>query len=162
MGFSAGGHAACSAGLFWQEEFVREALGIRHEEARPNGMVLCYPVINSGKYAHQGSFRCLLGENPDPALLEKVSLEKQVTENAPQAFLWHTAEDEAVPVENSLLLAMALREKGIPVELHVYPHGGHGLSLGDDTVDPPESIGDAARYCAGWISHCIRWLREVL
>lgn len=161
MGFSAGGHAACSAGLFWREEFVRETLGIGEREGRPDGMILCYPVITSGKYAHRGSFECLLGKNPSPALLEKVSLEKQVTEDAPQTFLWHTAEDMSVPVENSLLLAAALHEKGIPVELHIYPHGHHGLSLCDETVNKPEDITDAAKYCAGWIKHCIRWLREV-
>lgn len=162
MGFSAGGHAACSAGLFWQEGFVQETLGIQEGEDRPDGMVLCYPVITSGEYAHRGSFTCLLGEGPDPALLEKVSLEKQVTKAAPPAFLWHTAEDGSVPVENSLLLAAALHREGIPVEMHIYPRGHHGLSLCDDTVNKPADVTDAAKYCSGWIWHCIRWIREVL
>ncbi len=161
MGFSAGGHAACSAGLFWREKSACETLGIREEEGRPNGMILCYPVITSGKYAHRGSFECLLGENPDLALLERVSLEKQVTEDAPQTFLWHTAQDGSVPVENSLLLAAALHEKGVPVELHIYPYGHHGLSLCDETVNKAEDITDAAKYCAGWMEQCIRWIREV-
>ena len=162
MGFSAGGHLACSAGLFWKEKFVCDALEISEGEDKPNGMILCYPVITSGQYAHRDSYCRLLGEEPEPELLEKMSLEKQVTEDAPQAFLWHTAEDGAVPVENSLLMAVALHEKGIPVEMHIYPHGHHGLSLCDDTVNKPEDIGSAAIYCADWITHCIRWIKEVL
>ena len=146
----------------FSEKFVCDALEISEGEDKPNGMILCYPVITSGQYAHRDSFCRLLGEEPEPELLEKMSLEKQVTEDAPQAFLWHTAEDGAVPVENSLLMAVALHEKGIPVEMHIYPHGHHGLSLCDDTVNKPEDIGSAAIYCADWITHCIRWIKEVL
>lgn len=162
MGFSAGGHAACSAGVFWQEEFIERTLEIRHGEDRPDGMILCYPVITSGKYAHEDSFKCLLGENPKPELLEKMSLEKQVTEAAPKAFIWHTAEDGLVSPENSLLLAAALLEKGISVELHIYPGGDHGLSLCDDTVNKPEEITEAARYCQEWVLCCIKWIKEIL
>ena len=101
MGFSAGGHAACTAGLFWQEKLAEETLGIEHGEDKPNGMILCYPVITSGKYTHEGSMKCLLGDDPDPKLLEKMSLEDQVTDDAPQAFIWHTSEDGLVPLKNS-------------------------------------------------------------
>ncbi len=162
MGFSAGGHAACSAGLFWQEDFVREALEINHGEDRPNGMILCYPVITTGKYTHPDSIKHLLGENPDPVLLEKMSLEKQVTENAPRAFIWHTSEDGLVPAENSLYLAAALHEKGIETELHLYPRGHHGLSLCDETVSKPQDIYHGVKYCSDWVSHCIRWIKEIL
>lgn len=162
MGFSAGGHAACTAGLFWQEEQVEEALSIRHGEDRPDGMILCYPVITTGKYAHTGSVISLLGEEPDPKLLEKMSLEKQVTEKAPHAFIWHTSEDGSVPLENSLSIAAALHEKGIDVEMHIYPRGYHGLSLCDETVTKPEDITDAVRYCEDWVSHCVKWIKEIL
>lgn len=162
MGFSAGGHAACSAGVFWQEDFAEKALGIAHGEDMPNGMILCYPVITSGEFAHRGSFDALIGKEPPVDLLEKVSLEKQVTENTPQAFLWHTAEDGLVPAENSLLLAMALREKGIPLEMHIYPKGHHGMSLCDETVDRPENVTDGAKYCSEWFSRCVRWIKEIL
>lgn len=134
MGFSAGGHAACTAGLFWQEKIAEETLGIEHGEDKPNGMILCYPVITSGKYTHSGSMKCLLGDDPDPELLEKMSLEKQVTENAPHAFIWHTSEDGLVPLENSLYIAEALHEKGIDVEMHIYPKGHHGLKAVDSGV----------------------------
>lgn len=162
MGFSAGGHAACSAGVFWQEEFAEKALGIAHGEDKPNGMILCYPVITSGEFAHRGSFDALLGENPAAELLEKMSLEKQVTKDTPQAFLWHTAEDGLVPAENSLLLAMALREKGIPLEMHIYPKGHHGMSLCDETVDRPENVTDGARYCSEWFPRCVKWIKEIM
>ena len=162
MGFSAGGHAACTAGLFWQEKIAEEALGIEHGEDKPNGMILCYPVITSGKYTHSGSMKCLLGDDPDPELFEKMSLEKQVTENAPHAFIWHTSEDGLVPLENSLYIAEALHEKGIDVEMHIYPKGHHGLSLCDGTVSKKEDISDAVKYCSDWVPHCIKWIKEIL
>lgn len=162
MGFSAGGHAACTAGLFWQEDIALEALDISYGENRPNGMILCYPVITSGKYTHEDSIRNLLGDSPSPELREKMSLEKQVTENAPHAFIWHTSEDGLVPAENSLYLAAALHEKGIDVEMHIYPRGHHGLSLCDETVSKPADIYDGVRYCSEWIHHCIRWIKEIL
>jgi len=162
MGFSAGGHAACSAGMFWHEKEWADTLGVTPEDVKPNGMVLCYPVITSGKYAHADSFKCLLGDNADPALMERMSLEKQVTGNTPKAFIWHTAEDGLVPMENSLLLAMAMHEKWIPVELHIYPIGHHGMSLCDETVDKPENVTDGARYCSEWVGHCVKWIKEIL
>lgn len=162
MGFSAGGHAACTAGLFWQETEFEQLLGIQHGEDKPNGMILCYPVITSGKHAHEDSFKCLLGDNPLVELLEKMSLEKQVTENAPQAFIWHTFEDGLVPMESSLLLATALRKKGIPLEMHIYPKGHHGMSLCDETVNKAQDIYDAVKYCSNWVEHCIHWIKEIL
>jgi len=162
MGFSAGGHAACTAGLFWQEKLAEDALGITHGEDKPNGMILCYPVITSGEYTHEGSMKCLLGDDPDVGLTAKMSLENQVTENAPKAFIWHTNEDGLVPVENSLLIATALHKKGIDVEMHIYPRGGHGLSLCDETVTKRDGLDDAAKYCSDWVPHCIKWIKEIL
>jgi acetyl esterase/lipase len=162
MGFSAGGHAACSAGLFWQESEWAERLGVDTPTVKPNGMVLCYPVITSGEYAHKDSFKCLLGDDPDPVLYEKMSLEKQVTENAPKAFIWHTAEDGLVPVQSSLLISSALSEKNIPVELHIYPIGHHGMSLCDETVNKPEDVTAGAKYCAEWVGHAVKWIKEIL
>lgn len=162
MGFSAGGHAACTAGLFWQEKLAEDALGIAHSEDKPNGMILCYPVITSGEFTHEGSMKCLLGDDPNAELVAKMSLENQVTENAPKAFIWHTSEDGLVPVENSLLIATALHKKGIDVEMHIYPRGGHGLSLCDETVTKRDGLDDAAKYCSDWVPHCIKWIKEIL
>lgn len=162
MGFSAGGHAACTAGLFWQEKLAEDTLEIVHGEDKPNGMILCYPVITSGEFTHEGSMKCLLGDDPNAELVAKMSLENQVTENAPKAFIWHTSEDGLVPVENSLLIAAALHKKGIDVEMHIYPRGGHGLSLCDETVTNRDCLDDAAKYCSDWVPHCIKWIKEIL
>ena len=106
--------------------------------------------------------KCLLGDDPDPELLKKMSLEKQVTENAPHAFIWHTSEDGLVPLENSLYIATALHEKGIDVEMHIYPKGHHGLSLCEETVNKPEDITDVVKYCDDWVPHCVKWIKEIL
>ena len=132
-GFSAGGHLAASSGVFWNRDWVRK-LGFDSDAHKPNGLILSYPVITSGEFAHRGSFENLLGDQYSDALLELNSLEKQVTKDTPRCFIWHTAEDEAVPVQNSLMFAGALAANQIPFELHVYPHGSHGLSLANELV----------------------------
>ncbi len=159
QGCSAGGHLAASFGMFWREEFIAEALNIEDKEIlRPNGMVLCYPVITSGEYAHRGSFNNLLGDRAE--LLEKMSLEKQVNENTPKAFIWHTFEDGSVPVENSLLLVSAMRKVGIPVEFHLYPHGGHGLGLATKLTETED--GRAVQpECASWLGLAHTWLENL-
>ena len=131
LGCSAGGHLAASYSLFCGEDFVTESVGMTADELRPAGMILCYPVITSGEFAHRDSFATLLGDDYNnllgTELLEKVSLEKQVTEKTPPAFIWHTYTDNVVPVENSLLFASALRKHNVNCELHIFPDGGHGL-----------------------------------
>ena len=150
MGFSAGGHAACHIGVKWPQ------FG---EESRPDAMILCYPVITSGPFAHRGSIDNLLGSDQD-GLLETVSLEKQVTDQTPPTFLWHTWEDAAVPVENSLLFAAALRQHGVPCEMHIYQRGGHGMSLGNEEVYPRD--GDNLHpECENWIDMAARWLKAL-
>ncbi len=134
LGFSAGGHLAASYGCFWKEPFVAEEVGVADpEELRPNGMILGYPVITSGEFAHQGSIEALLGDRYEE-MKEQMSLEKRVNGDFPPTFLWHTFADGSVPVENSLLLVSALRKAGIPTEFHMYPDGGHGLSLANETT----------------------------
>ena len=104
-------------------------------------------------------FVVLLGERYGE-LAELVSLEKRVSRRAPPFFLWHTADDTCVPVENSLLLDKALRAKGVDAELHVYPHGSHGQSLADHTVFPPGQDWVISAPCAVWVAHCTAWLRR--
>ena len=99
MGFSAGGHLAASYGTLWNRDFIKEYFGFENGENKPNGMILCYPVITSGEKAHRGSIDNLLGDKKDdPEMLELVSCEKQVNEDTPKAFIWHTFEDNGVPV----------------------------------------------------------------
>lgn len=130
LGFSAGGHLACSTGIVYDEVAADNGDECDAVSARPDAMILCYPVITcqEGK-AHFGSFECLLGGN-DRAAFAPCSWETRVTASTPPAFLWHTSEDSAVPVENSLEFALAMRRQKLPFELHVFPYGHHGLGLG--------------------------------
>ena len=155
-GFSAGGHLAASLGVFWNREFLAKELQAESEMFRPAGMILSYPVIISGEHAHRDSFTALLGERYEE-LLEQVSLEKQVGEHTPQAFLWHTFTDDCVPVQNSLLFVEAMKKFEIPAELHIYPAGGHGLSLADKMTVDAGGYG-IQKECQNWVS-CVKvWL----
>lgn len=159
-GSSAGGHLAASYGMFWKEPFLAEKVGIASENLRPAGMILHYPVITSGEYAHRDSFRILLGERYEE-LKEELSLENQVSEDMPPTFLWHTNEDGSVPAENSLLLALEMRRHHVPVELHLYAKGGHGLALADERTMCADGSGTEAE-CTSWVALAETWLREVV
>ncbi|MDR1060643.1 MAG: alpha/beta hydrolase [Clostridiales bacterium] len=156
LGFSAGGHVAASLSVFWDSDGVRRA----YPNARPDGSALCYPVITSGEFAHQGSIDNLAGQAADLRAL--ASLENFVGERTPPAFLWHTFGDQAVPVQNSLMYAGALARHGVPFELHVYPEGNHGLSLAKPEIG--EALTPNNRHVGTWISLCCDWiaLREGL
>lgn len=160
-GFSAGGHLACSLGAFYNQEFLYGPLGLTPDEIRPDGLLLCYPVITSGEYAHKGSIDSLLGPYAgDPKLRSLMSLELQVGPHTPPTFLWHTCTDQAVPLENTLLLASALRKSGVNLELHIYHTGPHGLSLATHEVEG----GDGRYYepaCQGWIDLAKAWIRSL-
>lgn len=131
LGFSAGGHLAASAGVFWDEGDAQAADPVERLSCRPDAMVLCYPVIDmSGVLRHTGSARNLLGELAEDAdACSKASPQLHVTDRTPPAFLWHTADDEGVDCRNSELMFRALREHGVAAELHVFAHGIHGLGL---------------------------------
>lgn len=138
MGFSAGGHlAGCLATM---------------GQVRPNAAVLCYPVITAGEYAHRDSFT---------ALGQDVSLEECVDDKTPPTFLWHTCEDNLVPVENSLLMATALRKKKIPVELHIFQDGPHGLSLCNALTAGPGAEAQINARAEIWFSLCIDWCNQI-
>lgn len=162
MGFSAGGHLAASYSTLWNRDFVKEYFGFKNGEHKPNGMILCYPVITSGEKAHRGSFNNLLGDKKDePEMLELLSADKQVDKDTPPAFIWHTFEDDAVPVENSLLMAAALTKNKINTELHIFPHGWHGLSLCNNSVYRPDEKIDHLSEIQVWIDMAIRWLENL-
>ncbi len=130
MGSSAGGHLASTALTHFDAGKADAADAIERESSRPDFGVLCYAVITMGEFTHQGSKNNLLGKDPLPELVRELSNELQVTRETPPCFLWHTAEDTAVPVENSLHFAEALRKAGVPFDLHVYEKGRHGIGLG--------------------------------
>ena len=130
MGFSAGGHLTSSAGTHFDKGNPSSADPIERASCRPDFLILCYPVISfTSEFTHRGSLRNLLGDNPDPKLVESLSSEKQVTADTPPAFLFHTSSDTGVPPQNSVLFYLALHEKGVPAEMHIYESGPHGVGL---------------------------------
>lgn len=157
-GFSAGAHLAGSLGVLWNRA-SRFAPGTDLQAHRPNALVLGYPVVTAGEYAHRGSMERLAGE--DRARQQDWSLETFVDGDTPPTFLWHTLDDGTVPVENSLLLEAALRRAGVPHEVHLFPHGVHGLALADlETADPARGrVPD--RHVARWQALCAEWLKEL-
>jgi acetyl esterase/lipase len=140
MGSSAGGHLAAHS-LVAYEKYESDV------SLRPDFGVLCYPVITSeDEFTHKGSMRNLLGENySNNDLLASMSLETHITPQTPPCFIWHTVEDPAVPVENSMRFASSLRKAAVPFELHLYEEGRHGLGLN-------------AKF--GWEKDLLRWLNR--
>lgn len=143
LGFSAGGHLAAT--LSTDTPCGDPRLDVAG--AIPNLSVLCYPVVSFTNAVHQGSIDNLLGEAPSSELLQRMSAELNVTGATPPAFLWHTADDEPVPVENTFAYARALVKNNVPVEVHVFPHGVHGLGLAGGVDGPNE-----------WTTLCGKWL----
>ncbi len=161
-GFSAGGHLAASAGVLWNHPEIRAVLGDAPEGiGRPTGMILCYPVITAGEFAHKGSIRRLCGtDTPTEEEENRFSLELYVDSTTPPAFLWHTFSDGAVPVENSLLMAGALRKAGVPFELHIFPEGNHGLSLANEQTAAGRGEALIVPHVQCWVDLAIRWVRD--
>ena len=148
LGFSAGGHLASTAATHFDDGRPEASDPVDRESSRPDFAVLCYAVITlEAPTAHAGSRQNLLGDPADPSLVALLSNDKQVTPRTPPTFLWHTADDTAVPVENSLLFFEALHKAGVPGELHVFPHGRHGLGLAPG--DP--AVSQWPRLCAVWM-----------
>jgi acetyl esterase/lipase len=149
MGFSAGGHLASTAATHFDAGQSDAADPVDRLSCRPDFAVLCYPVISfTESFGHAGSKRNLLGPDPDPKLVESLSNERQVTEQTPPTFLFHTADDTGVPPENSLAFFAALRRAKVPCELHLYEVGPHGVGL---------SPADPATF--GWKDRLADWLR---
>lgn len=159
MGFSAGGHLAASYGVFWNESWLTEKMQCDKQLLKPNGLVLCYPVISSKEeIAHQDSIKNLLGESY-PEMKEQVSLEDKVGKHTPKTFLWHTFTDPVVPFWNSFRFAEALGKAGVPMEYHLYPQGGHGLSLANKQTANEEGKG-VEKVCQSWVPLLRSWMLE--
>ena len=136
-GFSAGGHLASTAATHFDRD------------TRPDFAILAYAVITmKQEFTHAGSRKNLLGDNPDPQLVESLSNETQVTPQTPPTFLFHTSDDPTVPVLNSVYFYLALRKAGVPAEMHLYEHGRHGVGLAQS--DP---------VLSSWPSLLAAWLR---
>ncbi len=150
LGFSAGGHLASTLATHFTPGDPAAPDSIARFSSRPDAAVLIYPVITlQHPHAHLGSRRNLLGAAPPEDLIALLSNETQVTPETPPTFLVHSADDKSVPVENSLLFALALSRNGVPFALHVFPQSGHGYGLAD-----------SVSLLSAWPTLCAAWLRE--
>ncbi len=149
MGSSAGGHLASTALTHFDAGHTSAADPIDRQSSRPSLGILCYPVITMGPNTHQGSKNNLLGKEPSAELVDLLSNEKQVTKETPPCFIWHTWEDKAVKVENSLEFAAALQKNGVPFDLHVFQKGRHGIGLADKP--PFENVHPWGRDLVFWL-----------
>ena len=158
MGFSAGGHLAASISTMYNKDEILESdLSIMPDEVRPNASVLCYPVISGVEDTHLGSFYNLAGtDEPDNDTLVNLSCEYYINEKTPPAFIWHTANDETVPVINSLVYAEALAANNIPFEMHIYEDGPHGLATCDRITNKREY------EFKDWLEKCANFLIKTL
>ncbi|MBQ8371648.1 MAG: alpha/beta hydrolase [Clostridia bacterium] len=162
-GFSAGGHLAGSLAILHKDREVLDTLGVPMGYNRPRACVLCYPVVTAAHDTHGGSFLSLVGKPVDEFTEDekkKYSLERNVDSDSAPVFIWHTAEDQAVPPVGSLMLAKEYIDAKIPVALHLYPYGPHGIALGNKITvsDNPDFIQPMAE---GWVDESIEWLRSL-
>lgn len=151
MGSSAGGHLASTAITHFDAGQPNSADPVERQSSRPDLGILCYPVVSLGPNTHQGSKNNLLGKDPSLELVELLSNEKQVTPQTPPCFIWHTVEDKAVKVENSLDFAAALQRQGVPFDLHLYQKGRHGIGLADKAP---------FTKAHPWAKDLVFWLKE--
>ena len=156
MGSSAGGHLAASVSVHYDKEFYQATDEIDKESAKPNASILCYSVLDMHDFRHDGTKQKLLGRRCTEADRDLMSLPMQVNINTPQTFLWHTAADPAVPVENTLLYAAALSKWMVPFEAHIFPYGPHGLGLADGV-----GYGENIPHVAQWVNALHNWLKLI-
>ncbi len=149
IGFSAGGHVAARLSIGFDTPLPGMGDAIDAVSARPDFALLMYPVIDMGAHAHSGSRQRLLGEHPDAALTQQFSMQQQVSARTPPTFLVHAQDDDVVPVQNSLLYYQALVQAGVPSEVHLFAHGGHGFGV----RIPPELT------TTQWPALALRWMQ---
>ena len=160
MGSSAGGHLATLSSTYTKPIDFENIDEIDKEDFLPNAQILCYPVINlhDKDIAHIGSGDNLIGNNyeetKDRVSRMNLSPDLLVTESTPQAFIWHTFEDELVNVRNSLEYAAELRNYNVPTEMHIFPHGAHGLGL----AKKPTKIDN---HVTVWGDLLIKWIKYI-
>ena len=156
VGFSAGGHLLGTLSTLYNEPEVKKVVG--DINVRPDASVFAYAVVTSSYLSHAGSINNVSGGNEE--LKEKLSIEKRIDKNAPPAFIWCTANDNAVPSENSILLALAYRKAGVPFELHVFENGIHGLSACSEESRSrytPDYINEPV---SKWLPLSFTWLKN--
>ena len=154
LGFSAGGHLVTTLATHFDAGEAKAADPVERASSRPDAVIACYPVTSLQTFYHPGCLANLLGENPSKESLRELSNDLHVTPRTPPTFLWHTADDPVVPIEQSLLYARALDRHGVPFELHVFPHGPHGLGLseGSSYVGESPEVAQWTRLCEVWLA----------
>ncbi|MBQ7387740.1 MAG: alpha/beta hydrolase [Clostridia bacterium] len=163
VGFSAGGHLAGSLAIMHDEPEVLKTLGARKGYNRPDAAILAYPVVSAVKQTHLGSFETLLGKNVSSFSeqeREYLSLECRASSDSAPLFIWHTAEDQIVPINGSMALAERYVELGLKTTLRLYPYGRHGVALSNDITvrDDPYA---AQPLAEGWIDESCAWLKTL-
>ncbi|NLM00369.1 MAG: alpha/beta hydrolase [Treponema sp.] len=151
-GFSAGGHLCASCGCFWNASFITEKMQCNSELYKPNMLLLSYPVISAGEFAHKGSFCNLFNikhEDFQSSIFQNVSLEFHISQTVPPVFIWHTLADDSVPAENSMLFALELKRHNVPFELHLFLEGKHGISLATKETSRDGGV-DIVKECQVW------------
>ncbi|RSX54394.1 acetylesterase [Bifidobacterium goeldii] len=162
IGFSAGGHLAANLATSVGDDDLAAA-GYDPDAVRPNALMLAYPVITAGEFAHRGSFDALLGatRKDDAEWLDKLSIEQHIDAKTPPVFVWHTMTDMDVPVENTLMLIAACRAAGASIEAHLFPEGGHGTALGNEETavrnNPAATIVPCVQI---WPKLAVDWLKR--
>ena len=156
VGFSAGGHLCGMLGTMYDSWEVAD-IGTA-AQLRPDALGLCYPVAVSWGKTHEGSFQNLCGE--EARLRQRLSLDRLVRSDMPPVYLWHTGSDESVPCRNSLILATALEEAGVPLEMRLYPLGPHGLSTADEQVYPVGKVPPISKEIPNWPEEMMDFFHE--
>lgn len=159
-GASSGGHLAGCLATMWGDEQMLKVIGAEPEDVRPNAAVLAYPVISGITNPHKGSFEVLLGKDATHSELSRLSLENRVTPKTPPIFLWCTANDDSVPAHNSLVMAKACVSNKVPVELHMFDEGPHGLSTCDKVTGYHELY--YRESCKSWIDLSVKFLAKYM
>ena len=163
VGFSAGGHLTAALGVYWNDPELLAIAGVTSEEAKPNALILNYPVITGEEaFAHEDSIDVLLNghENDNvKSLREKLSLEKYVGPHTPPCLIYHTFEDSVVPVKNSLAFATALAENNVRFEMRIIEEGPHGSALGTEMTAMPDGFFINRKYAA-WPDEAMTWLNK--
>lgn len=160
-GFSAGGHLAACLGVHWGKPYVQNTPGIKGRMIRPDALILGYPRITSiyPDPALKKDLINILGTKDDYELQREISLELHVSDATPPSFIWHTCNDEIVPVGDSLMFTEELRKKNVPFELHIYSKGPHGLALANAETDDGKM--GIHPHVATWVRLCVEWLESV-
>lgn len=160
-GFSAGAHLAASAGVYWKNPEIYRNTGLKYGSGRPDGMILCYPVVSDDIACERiNSFDYLFSDKGQEKLRFENSLQNGVDETTPPAFIWHTFEDATVPVKSAIVLAEALERNNVKFELHIFSNGPHGLSLCNHQTASDEKKQYYNSQVEAWKELCYNWLKN--